>query len=44
VVEKIKAHRIWWGNLKERNHLVDFGVDGTINLNEFKQIGRKDLN
>jgi hypothetical protein len=23
----------WWGNLKERNHLEDLGVDGSIILN-----------
>jgi hypothetical protein len=22
----------WWGNLRERDHLVDLGVDGTIIL------------
>jgi hypothetical protein len=24
--------RVWWGNLKERDHLVDSGLDGSIIL------------
>jgi len=24
------VHRIWWGNLRERSHMEDTGVDGTI--------------
>jgi len=24
--------RVWWGNLRERNHLEDPGVDGWITL------------
>jgi len=26
------AYRVWWGNLKERGHLEDSGVDGRIIL------------
>jgi len=24
------AYRIWWGNIREREHLVDLDVDGKI--------------
>ena len=24
---------LWWGNLREREHLVDLGTDGTKKLN-----------
>ena len=24
------AHRVWWGNLRERDHMEDSGVDGRI--------------
>jgi len=26
------AYRVWWGNMKERGHLGDTGVDGRIIL------------
>jgi hypothetical protein len=32
VGEKRGAYRIWWGNLKERYHLEEPGVDGRIIL------------
>ena len=24
------AYSVWWGNLRERDHLEDLGVDGRI--------------
>jgi len=32
VVEKRGAYGIWWGNLRERDHLEDPDVDGSIIL------------
>jgi hypothetical protein len=33
VCERGEMHtQIWWGNLRERNHLKDPGVDGRIKL------------
>jgi len=31
-VEKRYAYRFWWGNLRERDHLEDPGVDGRLIL------------
>jgi hypothetical protein len=28
--ERRDVYRIWWGNLKEREHLEDPGIDGRI--------------
>jgi len=28
-----EAYRFWWGNLMERNHREDLGVDGRLILN-----------
>jgi len=34
------AYRVWWGNLRERDHLEDIGTDGRITLNQtFKKYG-----
>jgi hypothetical protein len=30
--EKRDAYRFWWGNLRERDHLEDPGLDGRIIL------------
>jgi len=30
--EKRGIYRIWWGNLRERDHLEDAGIDGRIIL------------
>jgi hypothetical protein len=30
--EKRSVYRVWWGNLRERNHLDDAVVDGSIIL------------
>jgi len=32
VVERRGIYRVWWGNLRERDHLGDAGVDGRIIL------------
>ena len=29
----------WWGNLRERKHFEDPGVDGRIILNEYSRCG-----
>ena len=29
----------WWGNLKERNHLTDLGVDGRMTLMNLQEVG-----
>jgi len=26
--ERMGAYRVWWGNLRERSHLEDPGLDG----------------
>jgi len=26
--ERRGAYRVWWGNLNERNHLKELGIDG----------------
>jgi hypothetical protein len=30
--ESINSNVVWWGNLKERNHLEDLGIDWRIML------------
>jgi hypothetical protein len=30
--EKRNAYRFCWGNMKERDHFVDLGVDGMVTL------------
>jgi hypothetical protein len=32
MAEKRGVNRVWWGNLRERDHLGDPGVDGRIIL------------
>jgi len=32
VVERRGIYRVWWGNLRERDHLGDPGIDGRIIL------------
>ena len=32
IKERIGACRVWWGNLGERDHLENLGVDGRIIL------------
>ena len=36
--EKNGAYRIWWGRLRERGHLEDFGLDGKIILKWFLKL------
>jgi hypothetical protein len=26
----MEAHRVWWGNLRERNYLEDLGINGRM--------------
>jgi hypothetical protein len=33
--ERRGAYRVWWGNLRERDHLVDPGIDERIILRLF---------
>jgi len=33
MMERRNTCGFWWGKLKERDHLVDLGVDGRIALN-----------
>jgi hypothetical protein len=30
--ERIGVNRVWWGNLRERDHLEEIGIDGRIIL------------
>jgi len=30
---------LWWGNLRERDHLEDLGVGGRIILNDLQDVG-----
>ena len=32
MAERRGVYRVWWGNLRERDHLGDPGVDGRIIL------------
>ena len=32
MVEKSCAYRVWWGNLRERDHLEDLSVEGKLIL------------
>lgn len=33
------AYRIWWGDIREREHLVDLDVDGENNIDmDFKNV------
>jgi hypothetical protein len=36
-MERRGAHKFWWGYLRERNHLEDPGVDGTVLNGIFKK-------
>jgi hypothetical protein len=31
--ERTGAYEVWWGNLRDRDHLEDLGVGGRIILN-----------
>jgi len=31
------VYRVWWGNLRERDHLGDPGIDGRIILTIFRK-------
>jgi hypothetical protein len=32
MVERTGPYRVWWGNLKKRDHLENLGVNGRIIL------------
>ena len=39
VWDRIEVHiRFWWGNRRERDHLLDLGVDGSVIL---KRVSKK---
>jgi hypothetical protein len=44
--ERRGVYRVWWGNLRERDHLEDIRVDGRIILKLIfrKWVGRRGLN
>jgi hypothetical protein len=41
--EKRGVYRIWWGNLRERDHLEDPGIDGRIILRWIFNFSRRTL-
>jgi hypothetical protein len=41
--KKLNAYSVWWGNLKDREHLEDLGIDDRLILKRFLKTRRECL-